>query len=217
MTQLRTVTTLLILLVIFCLTQASAIAQGGANQGQPQKATRTITADQAATISKILAKYDSKTMTATQAKKIHEQFREAGIHAGPETNDAILVAGFDPEKLRTLDPPPARHEKNNGAPPTLEERLKIVEDKITKPLSLDSGQSAKVIAAFRLFYLEREKLKNTSSNSDARPDREKVDALVKARDESIRSAIPESAFEKYRELEKSMHPHPPQVEKEGKK
>lgn len=33
------------------------------------------------------------------------KFREAGIHGGPETREAIIAAGFDPEKLRSLNPP----------------------------------------------------------------------------------------------------------------
>jgi len=139
------------------------------------------------------------------------------MHAGPETREAILAAGFDPEKLRALDPPPTHDNKKAGDPPSVEERIKQVEEKIVQPLSLDPAQSAKVVAAFRIYFLEREKLKNTSPNSDEPPDREKTEALIKTRDESVGAAIPELKFEKYLQLERSIHPHPPQSNEVEKK
>ena len=56
----------------------------------------------------ILAKYDATALTAEQAKAIHESFRQAGIRGGPAANGAVKAAGFDPDKLRDLAPPPAR-------------------------------------------------------------------------------------------------------------
>jgi hypothetical protein len=63
--------------------------------------------DQQAQVRAILSKYDPKTLTADQAKAIHEAFRQADLRAGPAMADTIRAAGFDPERLRELAPPPS--------------------------------------------------------------------------------------------------------------
>jgi hypothetical protein len=54
----------------------------------------------------ILPKVDANTLTAGHASAIHEAFRQAGLRADPATPDTIKAAGFDPERLRGLVPPP---------------------------------------------------------------------------------------------------------------
>lgn len=66
-----------------------------------------LTTDQVQQVKAILGKYDAATLTADQAKVIHEAFRQVGIHGGPAENEAVKAAGFDPGKLRDLDPPPS--------------------------------------------------------------------------------------------------------------
>lgn len=58
-------------------------------------------------VKSILSKFDPATLTAAQAKSIHEAFRQAGLRGGPAMADTIKAAGFDPDKLRDLAPPPA--------------------------------------------------------------------------------------------------------------
>ena len=67
-----------------------------------------LTEAQQAQVKTILAKYNPDTLTADQAKAIHEAFRQTGLRGGPAMGDAIRAAGFDPEKLRDLAPPPNR-------------------------------------------------------------------------------------------------------------
>jgi phosphatidylethanolamine-binding protein (PEBP) family uncharacterized protein len=67
-----------------------------------------LTAEQTARVKAILAKYDANSLTADQAKAIHEAFRQAGLRGGPPMGSAIKSAGFDPEKLRDLAPPPGQ-------------------------------------------------------------------------------------------------------------
>ncbi len=67
-----------------------------------------ITEAQQAQVKAILAKYAPNSLTAEQAKAIHEAFRQAGLRGGPAMGDAIRAAGFDPDKLRELAPPPDR-------------------------------------------------------------------------------------------------------------
>lgn len=72
--------------------------------------TAPLTQAQTTQVKAILSKYDPNTLTADQAKAIHEAFRQAGMRAGPVMGDAIRAAGFDPEGLRELAPPPSsRH------------------------------------------------------------------------------------------------------------
>lgn len=61
---------------------------------------------QKSALKSILSKYNASTLTAVDAKAIHRAFRDAGIRGGPSLNEAVRSAGFDPFKLRDLDPPP---------------------------------------------------------------------------------------------------------------
>ena len=78
--------------------------RGESRQGK----TETLTTAQKAQVKRILAKYDASTLTAAQAKAIHEAFRQAGLRGGPAMNDTVKAAGFDSDKLRDLDPPPGQ-------------------------------------------------------------------------------------------------------------
>lgn len=68
----------------------------------------TLTEAQKEMVKAILSKYDAATLTAKDAKAIHKAFRDAGLRAGPAADKVIREAGFNPEKLRELDPPPDR-------------------------------------------------------------------------------------------------------------
>ncbi len=74
--------------------------------GYPSDETRTLTDEQSAMVTSILSRYDASSLTAADAKAIHKAFRDAGIPKGPGERNALVAAGFDPGKLRMLDPPP---------------------------------------------------------------------------------------------------------------
>ncbi|MEI6165719.1 MAG: hypothetical protein WCS52_00845 [bacterium] len=82
---------------------------------EPRK-DEVLTAEQIAQVKAILSKYDANTLTAEQAKAIHEAFRQADIRGGPAMGDSIKAAGFDPDKLRDLAPPPGRDGKADQRP-----------------------------------------------------------------------------------------------------
>ena len=75
--------------------------------GRPGDAA-SLTDEQKAAVKSILSKYTASSLTADDAKAIHRSFRDAGVRPGPGLREAITSAGFDPEKLRELDPPPER-------------------------------------------------------------------------------------------------------------
>jgi thiamine biosynthesis lipoprotein ApbE len=91
-------------------------------------------------------------------------------------------------------------------PPTSEERLKMVNEKICTPLKLDKSQTAKVSVAFKDFFTEMDKLMDFKTNPLRMPEKSKVDALAKIRDNKVKKVIPENLFDKYIELEKSIRP-----------
>jgi len=87
---------------------APACAQPAPGDRSPREEQQTLTDQQKATVKSILSKYNPSTLTAEQARAIHEQFRAAGLRAGPAMADVIRDAGFDPEVLGKLAPPPNR-------------------------------------------------------------------------------------------------------------
>jgi Raf kinase inhibitor-like YbhB/YbcL family protein len=79
-----------------------------------QGTSETLTDAQKEQVKAILSKYDARTLTADQAKAIHEAFRQAGLRGGPAMGDTLKAAGFDPDKLRDLAPPPGQENRGGG-------------------------------------------------------------------------------------------------------
>jgi hypothetical protein len=99
--------------------------------------------------------------------------------------------------------------KGGMKPPSIEERLKMVDKEICQPLKLDKSQNEKVKAAFKDFFVEMDKI----ATPPDRPEKSKIDVLAKKRDEKVKLAIPAAMFPKYLELEKATCPKGP---KEGR-
>ncbi|MFZ4707550.1 MAG: hypothetical protein ACOYMF_16240, partial [Bacteroidales bacterium] len=201
-------TTVSILIIFMLLSLEPVFCQKSQKTDQKRQVkSQPVTAEQTQQIKKILSGYNASKLTAADAKAIQNKFRDAGIHAGPETNNAINAAGFDPEKLKTLAPPPNAENNSKSGPPTIEEKLKAVDEKISKPLSLSTIQKETVNKAFCEFYTEMDKLKKTQADAQARPDKSKVEPLKKARDAKIKKVISDEQYKKYLELEKAARPN----------
>ena len=82
--------------------------------GERRGDAASLTDEQKATVKSILSKYNASTLTADDAKAIHRAFRDAGVRPGPGLHEAVTSAGFDPKKLRELDPPPDRKGGGEG-------------------------------------------------------------------------------------------------------
>ena len=208
---IRNLKCILAFLILISLIQGKNFCQSTQNPGQhPQQKSQALTPQQTATVKNILSKYDPSKLTSADAKAIHEKLREADLHGGPETNDAIRAAGFDPDKLRTLDPPPdegKQGQPGQPGPPSMEERMKNVETNIIKPLALNATQSDVVMKAFRDFYSEMETLKKSLGNTQGPLDKSKVEPIEKKRDDKIKQVLSADQFKKYLELEKASRPH----------
>lgn len=96
----------------------------GMSDRQPPRSEDTngritpLTAEQVEQVKTILSKYDANTLTADKARAIHEAFRQAGLRGGPALNEAVKAAGFDPDKLRDLAPPPEHGGKRKERQPS---------------------------------------------------------------------------------------------------
>ena len=108
-----------VVVLIWTLCLSGFMIPGGAQAGDTdtspfkgeEKQLQSLSDEQKARVAAILGQYDASSLTAADAKAINNAFREAGIRRGPGQRAAIEAAGFDPEKIRTLDPPPDRKRK----------------------------------------------------------------------------------------------------------
>jgi hypothetical protein len=194
---------ILILLVMICLNGFTQQNQNSAGKQQEQR--QSLTPEQTATVKKILSKYQASTLSASDARAIHEQFRMAGIHDGPETKDAIKAAGFDPDKLRSLDPPPAAKDQEKQKSQGMDEKLKSLETNILGPLSLNASQKESVINAYKEFYTGVDNIKKTEGNAQTPVDKSKTEPLKQKRDETIKKVLTSDQYKKYLDLEKASH------------
>ena len=88
----------------------------GARSGPGQGTTETLTNAQQERVRAILSKYNSNTLTAAQASSIHAAFHQVGLRGSPAMNDTLKSAGFDPDKLRDLAPPPDQRGDGDARP-----------------------------------------------------------------------------------------------------
>jgi len=82
--------------------------------GEERTEQEALTLQQQEQVNAILQDYDADNLTAEQARSIHDAFRNAGLRGGPTLGDAIKAAGFDPDRLRELAPPPNRPRRGGG-------------------------------------------------------------------------------------------------------
>jgi len=98
-------------------------------------------------------------------------------------------------------------------PPSIEERLKMVDKEICQPLKLDKSKTEKVTAAFKEFFVEMDKLVDKNANPPARPDKSKIDVLAKKRDDKIKAVLSKDQFPTYQALEEASRPPMPNGQK----
>lgn len=101
-------------------------------------------------------------------------------------------------------------------PPTAEERLKHVSEKIGKEITLTTAQKTKVESAFKEFFMSMEKLRKEGKPESMPPPpppppgkKEDIDKLSKIRDDKIKAALSPTQFKKYVEVEKTLRPPAP--------
>lgn len=203
----------LLSLFLLLTAEANCDAQTPDPKQKPNEHQQGTIPEQTQLIKKILSGYNAAKLTASDAKAIHGKFREAGVHAGPENDAAIKAAGFDPDQLKKLAPPPGTNRNTKPEPLTPEERIKVLKEKICKPLSLTAAQQEKVIKAFSDFYTEMDKLIDTRGDGQTPPDKSKVDPLEKTRNAQIQKVITAEKFKKFLELEKENRPARPEGDK----
>ncbi|MEO7312734.1 MAG: hypothetical protein ABIX01_20290 [Chitinophagaceae bacterium] len=99
-------------------------------------------------------------------------------------------------------------------PPSAEERLKHVTEKMEKDLQLSNTQKETLAAAYKAFFAEMDKLRGSEPPPPPPPppppaNKEAADKLIKERESKIKQALTDDQFKKYQELEKQMRPGGP--------
>ncbi len=99
---------ILIALTGYCGVSFSQDGEDRQPRREDKRGNQTLTTEQKAKVKAILSKYDPATLTAKDARAIHEEFRKAGLRGGPDMREVVEEAGFDFDQLRDLAPDPRR-------------------------------------------------------------------------------------------------------------
>lgn len=103
------------LILVAAHSQGTPPAAGARPPGIPE--TEALSAAELIKIKTILAPYKPASLDTNTAKSIKRSLRDAGFRRSRALDSALLAAGFSPEKMDTLDPPPPRP-PGESAPPT---------------------------------------------------------------------------------------------------
>lgn len=79
-------------------------------------AAQALTAAELAKVKAVLAPYKPAQLSAEEAKIIKRTLRDAGLRRTRELDAALSAAGFSPQKMDALDPPPPRPAADGPAP-----------------------------------------------------------------------------------------------------
>jgi len=99
---------IIVLIGLITINFNSLMAQERQERKPPQEQVDELTKAQTKKVNKILANYDSESLSADDAKAIMEAIRDAKVPGGKGVEKAIDDAGFDFEKIKKLAPPPSR-------------------------------------------------------------------------------------------------------------
>ena len=75
---------------------------------------QTISDEQKTAARNVLLKYNASTLSTEDAKAIHKAMRDIGISGGRAEDELLSSAGFNPEVLKKLDPPPDKSGRDNS-------------------------------------------------------------------------------------------------------
>ena len=102
---------------------SNGIAKATEGRCRQPRAVSQLTDGEKKRVAAILSSYKAADLTAADARAINEAFRDAGLRRGVGLRDAIAAAGFDPERISALYPPPGSGKpggkpiRRPGAPP----------------------------------------------------------------------------------------------------
>ena len=120
---------------------------------------------------------------------------------------AITIFGY--QSLKAQQGP---EQQGPPKPPSIEDRLKHLDEKLSKELTLTADQKTKLEAAYKDFFVKADKLHDKMPPPPPPPapgNKAEMDKLSKERDEAIQKVLSADQFKKYAELEKTLRPKPP--------
>jgi hypothetical protein len=202
-------------------------------QQQQQENMQHLTTKQINDIKSILSNYKPSTITAEQVSEINEKFRAAGIYPSPQTKDAIIAAGFNPDKFRPSRPQQTEDRRGDMGAPQKEDREKMIREMVIEPLSLSASQKVSVNKIYADFFAQMDKIMSEMDKQERdkqererdkqgkdRQGREKskqqdlsklqdvpnMESLEKARDSKIKTVLSKEQFKKYEKLNNGFFP-----------
>jgi len=120
---------------------------------------------------------------------------------------AITCFCYESSKSQTSTEPP-----RPPKPPSIEDRIKHVDEKLSKELTLTADQKKKVEAAYKDFFAKADKLHEKMPPPPPPPapgNKAEMDKLSKDRDAEIQKSLSPEQFKKYADVEKTLRPNPP--------
>jgi len=102
-------------------------------------------------------------------------------------------------------------------PPSVEDRIKHLNDALQKNLTITKDQQQKIDAIYKDFFVKMDKLHvpppppPPPADEKGKPSRAEVEKICKERDDQIQKILDAGQYTKYREVEKSLKPPPPPV------
>jgi len=97
-------------------------------------------------------------------------------------------------------------------PPSIEDRLKHLDERLSKEINLTAEQKKKIEVAFKDFFIKADKLHDKMPPPPPPPapgNKAEMDKLSKERDNAIQQVLSADQFKKYVEIEKTLRPKPP--------
>jgi len=90
---------------------------------------------------------------------------------------------------------------------TVAERVKLVMDKLTTPLSLDTAEQSKTATVFTDFYTAQDKMRADARASGNRPDRTEFVKMMNDRDDKLKTIFTDDQYKKFKdEVEPTLRP-----------
>ncbi len=87
---------------------------------------------------------------------------------------------------------------------TVEERVKMMLERLTPELQLSKDQVTKLDTLFTRSFKEQQKMREDAQASGNRPDRETFQKLNNDRDEKVKAILTDDQFKKYKEQQEAM-------------
>ena len=110
--------------------------------------SNSITSDKVSTVENILSKYDSKSLSQSDAEEIVQSFKEAEIEPTMELASLMASVGFDAQKVAELAGAKPPHGQGIPPIPPSEEEISAISDLLQSLLNSDEDSESQTLDVF---------------------------------------------------------------------